>query len=95
MNGVSSPVRCGPGTDATKDRLRTAQQLGQIGDVDLDVAAELLYGPIYYRWLLRTGPTSREHADTVVRLTLRALSWTPPSSRAAINRVPSRRSGRR
>jgi metal-dependent amidase/aminoacylase/carboxypeptidase family protein len=24
------------------------------------LAAERLYGPVYYRWLLRTGPISRE-----------------------------------
>jgi len=64
-----------PWLEATKERLRVAQRAGQIDVVDLDVAAELLYGPIYYRWLLRTGPPSQQHADTVVTLALRALSW--------------------
>jgi AcrR family transcriptional regulator len=62
-----------PWLDATKERLRAAQRAGQIGDIDLDVAAELVYGPVYYRWLLRTGPVSLEYADTVVAMTLRAL----------------------
>jgi hypothetical protein len=38
------------------------------------VAAELLYGPVYYRWLLRTGPISRGYVDAVVAMTLRALT---------------------
>jgi AcrR family transcriptional regulator len=63
-----------PWLKATKERLRAAQSAGQIRDVDLDVAAELLYGPVYYRWLLRTGPISREYADAVVTMTLRALT---------------------
>ena len=63
-----------PWLAATKQRLRAAQRAGQIRKVDLDVAAELLYGPVYYRWLLRTGPISREYVDAVVAMTLRALT---------------------
>jgi Tetracyclin repressor-like, C-terminal domain len=55
-----------PWLEATRQRLRAAQRAGQICDVDLDVAAEMLYGPVYYRWLLRTGPISREYVDAVV-----------------------------
>jgi AcrR family transcriptional regulator len=63
-----------PWLEATRQRLRAAQRVEQIGhDVDLDVAVELLYGSVYYRWLLGIGPLSREYADTVVTLTLRAL----------------------
>jgi AcrR family transcriptional regulator len=62
-----------PWLAATTQRLRAAQHAGQIrNDVDLEAAAELLYGPLYYRWLLRTGPISREYVDTVVAMTLRA-----------------------
>jgi AcrR family transcriptional regulator len=63
-----------PWLAATKQRLRAAQQAGRIGNVDLEVAAELLYGPVYYRWLLRTGPISRQYVDGVVAMTLRALT---------------------
>jgi AcrR family transcriptional regulator len=63
-----------PWLAATTERLRAAQQAGQIRDVDLDVAAELLYGPVYYRWLLRTGPITRHYVDAVVAMTLRALT---------------------
>lgn len=63
-----------PWLDATKERLRAARPAGNIRDVDLDVAAELLYGPIYYRWLLRTGSMSRQYVDAVLTLVLRALT---------------------
>jgi AcrR family transcriptional regulator len=64
-----------PWLEATKQRLHAAQQAGQLrNNVDLDVAAELLYGPVYYRWLLRTGPISREYVNAVVAMTLRALT---------------------
>ncbi len=67
-----------PFLEATKGRLREAQEAGEIdNDVDLDVAAEMFYGAVYYRWLLRTGPVSRGHADTVVAMTLRALGYSP------------------
>jgi hypothetical protein len=62
-----------PWLAATTQRLRAAQRAGQLrNDVDLEVAAELVYGPVYYRWLLRTGPTSRQYVDAVVAMTLRA-----------------------
>ena len=64
-----------PWLAATTQRLRAAQRAGQLGnDVDLEVATELLYGPVYYRWLLRTGPISRRYVDAVVAMTLRALT---------------------
>jgi AcrR family transcriptional regulator len=63
-----------PWLAATRQRLRAAQQAGQIRNDDLDAAAELLYGPIYYRWLLRTGPISRQYLDAVIAMTLRALT---------------------
>ncbi|HEX6328876.1 MAG TPA: TetR/AcrR family transcriptional regulator [Jiangellaceae bacterium] len=63
-----------PWLEATKRRLRGAQQAGQIRDVDLDVAAESLYGPIYYRWLLRIGAISRQYVDTLIAMNLRALT---------------------
>src|ERR687898_745318 len=60
--------------EAVAPPARAAQQAGQLRKVDLDVAAELLYGPVYYRWLLRTGPISREYVDALVAMTLRALT---------------------
>lgn len=64
-----------PWLAATRQRLYAAQLAGHISaSANLDVAVELLYGPVYYRWLLRTGPVTREYVDTVVALTLRALA---------------------
>jgi AcrR family transcriptional regulator len=65
----------GPQLQAIADRLRAAQQAGQLrADLDLPVAVELLVGPLYHRWLLRTAPLTEAYADTVTELALRALS---------------------
>ena len=37
-------------------------------------ATKQLYGPFYYRWLLRTGPISPAYVNAVVAMTLRALT---------------------
>lgn len=64
-----------PQLDAIADRLRAAQQAGQLrADLDLPVAVELIVGPLYHRWLLRTAPLTDAYADTVTELALRALS---------------------
>jgi AcrR family transcriptional regulator len=65
----------GPQLQAIADRLRAAQRAGQLrADLDLPVAVELLVGPLYHRWLLRTAPLTEAYADTVTELALRALS---------------------
>jgi AcrR family transcriptional regulator len=64
----------GPLLEATRQRLRSAQRAGQIAaDVDLNLAVELLYGPIYHRWLLRTAPLTAGYAEALAALVLRAL----------------------
>lgn len=63
-----------PQLDAMKVRLAAAQVAGQLrADVDLDLAVELLVGPPYHRWLLRTGPLTDEYADGIVDLAMAAL----------------------
>jgi AcrR family transcriptional regulator len=65
----------GPQLAAIADRLRAAQHAGQLrADLDLDVAVEMLVGPLYHRWLLRTHPLTEAYADTVTDLALRALA---------------------
>ncbi|TWF80070.1 TetR family transcriptional regulator [Pseudonocardia hierapolitana] len=65
----------GPQLQAIADRLRAAQEAGQLrADLDVPVAVELLVGPLYHRWLLRTAPLTEAYADTVTELALRALS---------------------
>lgn len=64
----------GPVDEAKKERLRSAQRAGQLAeDADLDLALELLYAPLYQRWLLRTGPLTPDYADALVDHLLRAL----------------------
>ena len=63
---------------AVRDRLRSAQRVGQLRpDVDLDLAVELLIGPPCHRWMQRTGPLDPVCADAVVDLALAALA--PPT----------------
>lgn len=64
----------GPLLEVTKERLRSARAAGQLADgADPDLAVELLYGPMYYRWLHGLGPLDHAYADQLVELTLRAL----------------------
>ncbi|HEX6361041.1 TetR/AcrR family transcriptional regulator [Actinophytocola sp.] len=64
----------GPVDEAKKERLRSAQRAGQFAeDADLDLALELLYAPLYQRWLLRTAPITEEYADALVDHLLKAF----------------------
>ncbi|MGS2615899.1 TetR/AcrR family transcriptional regulator [Micromonospora sp. LZ34] len=70
----------GPMRELKKERLRAARRAGQLAeDVDLDVAVDLLFGPILNRWLQRTGPLTPEYADQVVDTALRGLRPAPPA----------------
>lgn len=63
-----------PNLEAFKNRLRSAQEAGQIApDTDLDLAVELLNGPLHHRWLLRLAPLTHAYADDLVDTVLRAL----------------------
>jgi AcrR family transcriptional regulator len=63
-----------PNMTAYKDRLLSARDAGEISaDADLDVAVELLTGPLYHRWLLRTAPLTHAYVDVLVDMALRAL----------------------
>ena len=64
----------GPIKELKRGRLRSAQEAGDLpADLDLDVAIELLWGPLLNRWLHRSGPLTPEYADTVVDLALHGL----------------------
>ncbi|MFJ9779693.1 TetR/AcrR family transcriptional regulator [Amycolatopsis sp. NPDC101161] len=63
-----------PVDEAKKDRLRSAQRAGQLAaDADLDLVLEVLYAPLYQRWLLRTGPLTEGYADALVATALKAF----------------------
>lgn len=60
---------------AKKERLRSAQQAGQLrADADLDLVLEVLYAPLFQRWLHRSGPLTPAYADALVDVTLRAFA---------------------
>jgi AcrR family transcriptional regulator len=65
----------GPVDEAKKERLRSAQRAGQLAtEADLDLVLEVLYAPLYQRWLHRSGPLTQEYADALVETTLRAFA---------------------
>lgn len=56
-----------PLTDGTRARLRKAQDQGQLSpDADLDVVIAVLYGPLYYRYLLVPGSYDEKFVDSVL-----------------------------
>ncbi|MFG3437123.1 TetR/AcrR family transcriptional regulator [Nonomuraea sp. NPDC047897] len=70
-----------PVDEAKKARLRSAQQAGQLPmDTDLDLALELLYAPLYQRWLFRSGPLTPAYADALVEVFVKAMRPTSPPS---------------
>jgi AcrR family transcriptional regulator len=77
-DGLAAQVRdrlLRPQMEAVKERLRAGRAAGQVReDVDLDQAVELLIGPPYHRWMLRTGPLTDAYADGVVELALTAIA---------------------
>jgi AcrR family transcriptional regulator len=69
----------GPLKEAKRQRLRSAQQAGQLAeDLDLDVAVELIWGPVLNRWLHRSVPLTTEYTDRVVTTALNGLRPRPP-----------------
>ncbi|GAB1818255.1 TetR/AcrR family transcriptional regulator [Herbidospora sp. RD11066] len=63
-----------PLEEAKKARLRSAQEAGQLdADADLDLVLDVLYAPLFQRWLHRSGPLTAAYADSLVDVTLRAF----------------------
>ncbi|WP_320779147.1 TetR/AcrR family transcriptional regulator [Streptomyces sp. CRN 30] len=57
------------------DRLRTAQEAGQIRpETDPRIALELFVSPLAQRWLQHTAPFSHEYTDTLVDYALHGLA---------------------
>ncbi|WP_129840885.1 TetR/AcrR family transcriptional regulator [Streptomyces sp. RFCAC02] len=68
----------GPMNEMKKRRLRSAQRAGQLdADIDLDIAVDLLWGPLAARWLQRDGPLTPEYADALVDAALAGLRPRP------------------
>ncbi len=63
-----------PQLDAVAGRVRAGVVAGQVdGSVDADVAVEMLFGPVFHRWLLRTAPLDDDFADVLVAQVLGGL----------------------
>ena len=74
----------GPVRESRKARLRKAQRVGQLPEnLDLDIAVELLWGPLTSRWLQRSGPLTTKYADLLVRTALDGLRGKAPAKMRA------------
>ncbi|WP_083948043.1 TetR/AcrR family transcriptional regulator [Thermobifida cellulosilytica] len=72
-----------PLAQALREWLRSAQRTGQIAaDADLDLFLDLLYAPLYRRWLLREGPLTPDYTDALVDAVLRAFAPADEDRRA-------------
>ncbi|HSA49071.1 MAG TPA: TetR/AcrR family transcriptional regulator [Yinghuangia sp.] len=71
-----------PVHELKRRRLRAAQEAGELSaDVDLDAAVDMIWAPVFQRWLLRTGPLTAEYADRVVETALAGLRPRPAEKR--------------
>jgi AcrR family transcriptional regulator len=63
-----------PRVAAVADRLRKGAAEGEIRpDLNVTAAVELLYGALYYRFLLQSGPLDADYVDATLDLALTGL----------------------
>jgi AcrR family transcriptional regulator len=63
-----------PMAELKRARLRSAQRSGQLpADLDLDLAVDLIWGPLLSRWFQHSGPLTADYADSVVEAAVRGL----------------------
>jgi AcrR family transcriptional regulator len=68
-----------------KEILRQKQANGQLRkDADLDLVLDSLYGPLYYRFLVKNEAPSQKYAEALATLVIRGLEDSPASSRATL-----------
>jgi AcrR family transcriptional regulator len=68
-----------PRIEAFDERLRQAQRDGQFPvDADLDVAVNLIYGPLYHRLVYHLGLPGPDELRTLIAHALRAFDPAPP-----------------
>jgi AcrR family transcriptional regulator len=71
-----------PRRNTARDLLVRARDRGQIAaDTDVDLALDLLYGPVYHRLLHGHAPLTDRFAQDVIDAVLRAISPDSPESR--------------
>ena len=72
MDGYARPRR-----EEAKAILRAGIERGELSrDIDIDVALDALYGPIYYRMLVPLGPLDSTWVETLARSVLAGLAAT-------------------
>jgi AcrR family transcriptional regulator len=58
-----------------KSMLRQKQATGQLRqDADLDLVIDSLYGPLYYRFLVKNEPPSQKYAESLAALVIQGLT---------------------
>jgi AcrR family transcriptional regulator len=68
-----------------KEMLRQKQANGQLRkDADLDLVLDSLYGPLYYRFLVKNEPPSQKYAQALAALVIQGLQDSPASSRPTL-----------
>ena len=64
-----------PLTGLKEERLRSAQRAGELpADLDLGLAIDLIWGPLFHRWLQGSDPLTPEYADAMVDAALGGLT---------------------
>ena len=63
-----------------REMLKLTQSRGQLRpEADLDMVLDALYGPLYYRLLVKNEPPSQKYAEALVDLVLQGLSQERPT----------------
>jgi len=66
---LDAPLR-----EAKRRRLRSAQEAGELADdLDLDVAVDIIWGPVLNRWLQRSGPLDEAYLDALLDTALNGM----------------------
>lgn len=72
---LDAPLR-----EAKRRRLRSAQEAGELAtDLDLDVAVDVIWGPVLNRWLQRSGPLTDAYVETLVDTALGGMLRPRPT----------------
>jgi hypothetical protein len=83
-----------PRRDRARGLIARAVEVGELeADVDPEVLIDALFGPLYYRLLVKHAPLSLAFADSIFRSAMRGVGST--GTRAKASRAPAPRSRRR
>jgi len=68
-------IGSGPRRAEAKAMLRQKQASGQLRkDADLDLVLDSLYGPLYYRFLVKNEAPSQKYAEALVEMVIQGLA---------------------